>query len=201
MLIIGCIGLKRTKTGKLVFYFEKNPAMWGGVASTSPIKENENNIKVFTKCLLGGPIASIIMGLLFLIAGIFSFDFLFLMGIMSFAIGVVCLIPMKNGLTYTDGKRLLRLRGGGQGKAEEIALFKIMEREQFKISIDNLRKEDFEALLIAKLPSYRYYGYYYLYKFYSNQSDSENMEKALAVLQSMKKDVPKVVIDECALDL
>ena len=203
LLVVGLIGIRRNDADRLTLYFEKNPSMWGGAMFAFPTKESENNIKVFSKSLLGGPIASIILGVISLLSAIIFFyetHQLLTLGLMSIVMGVVCFLPLKDTFTYTDGKRWRRIRDGGQGKAEEIALFKIVEHGQLKNKNETLQKEDFEVLLTAKLSSHRYYGYYYLYLYYASKNDNENKEMALNVLQSMKKDVPKMIVDECKID-
>lgn len=202
LLIIGPIGIKRSENNKLNFYLEKRPIMWGGAAFATPVYECKDNLKIFSKSLLGGPIASIVAGCVFLLVCLFHFHLVWLLlGIMPLLMGIVCLLPMKNGFTYTDGKRWSRLRNGGQDEAEEVALWKLMERDIFKKDVSTLQLEDFEALLNAKLPEHRYYGHYYQYLYYSFQNDVENTKKALDVLQAMKKGVSKIVVDECKLDL
>ena len=176
--------------------------MWGGAAFAAPVDESNDNIKIFSKSLLGGPIASILAGVVFLLVCFFHFHLVWLLlGVMSMLMGIACLLPMKNGFTYTDGKRWSRLRDGGQGEAEETALWKLVERDIFKKDVSTLQLEDFEALLSAKLPEHRYYGHYCQFLYYNFRNDTENTEKALKALQAIKKDVSKVVVDECKLDL
>ena len=200
MLVVGPIGIKRNDEDKLVLYLEKNPVMWGGVGGTVPVTENRGNLKIFSIILLGGPISSIIFGIVFSAICYYHFTlFLLLLGLMSISMGIVCLLPGKTGIGYTDGKRWRRFRNGGQGEAEETALFNMMQYYQFGKDKSLLKKEDFEALLDAKLPALRYYGYYYLFQYYNTHNDIENKSKILTILQDMKKDVPKIIIDDCKL--
>jgi hypothetical protein len=198
-LVVGFIGLKR-KDGKLSLYLEKNPALWGGVGGTVPAEESEHNIKTWSKILLGGPIASIVTGVLFLCVCLFYFNLIWLMlGLMPIAMGVACLLPLQTGITYTDGKRWRRLHAGGTDEAEEVALFKMTERDWFGKDKSSLNLDDFKALLDAKLPALRYYGNYYLYQYHDICNDVVNRDKALEALNNIKKSVPKIIVDECQL--
>ena len=199
LLAVGFIGIKR-KNEKLTFYFEKNPIMWGGVGGTFPIKESEDNTKIWSKVLLGGPIASIITGIIFLSICLLSFHIAWLLlGLMPISMGIACLLPLKTGITYSDGKRWRRLHNGGKEEAEEIAIFKMMEFYQFEKDKSLMKKDDFEVLLEAELPVLRYYGNYYLYQYYDTSNDIENKEKTLSILNGMNKIVPKIIIDDCKL--
>ena len=199
LFVVGPIGIKR-KNGILSLYFEKNLVMWGGVGGTFPVKENEDNIKIWSKILLSGPIASIITGMIFLSLCFLHFHiFLLLLGLMPIGIGIACLLPLETGILYTDGKRWRRLHGGGQEEAEEIALWKMTEFQQFGKDKSLMQREDFEALFDAKLPALRYYGYYYLYKYYDIQNDFDNRNQILEILNSIKKDVPKAIVNDCEL--
>jgi len=199
MIVVGPFGVKR-KEEKLSFYFEKNIILWGGVGGTLPVKNDVDNTKIWAKILLGGPAASILTGCIFLIICFIHFNFfLLLLGLMPISMGIACLLPLKTGITYSDGKRWQRLHDNGKGQAEEIALFKMIEFEQLGKDKTLIKKDDFEALLEAELPALRYYGYYYLYKYYENQNDFDNKLKAFDILNDLKKDVPKIIIDDCKL--
>ena len=199
ILVIGPLGLKR-KDEELVVYLEKNPVLWAGVGGTYPSEKNDDNIKIWSKILLAGPIASIISGIIFLIVNYFHYHIAWLMlGAVPIGMGVACLLPLKTGLTYTDGKRWWRLMHGGQGAEEEKALFKMLEYDLFIKDKSLMKKQDFEALLDAKLPAIRYYGYYYLYQFSDVNNDLDHKAKALKVLNELKSKVPKIVVDDCKL--
>jgi hypothetical protein len=199
LLIVGPVGIRHGDNGKISIYFEKNPAMWGGAGGTFPVAESPDNIKIWSKILLGGPIASLIMGCLFLPFGIIHLNILLMMlGLMPIGMGIACLLPLQTGITYTDGARWRRLRGGGQRAAEEIALFKMAINSLLKKDISQIGFADFEALLDAELPAIKYYGYYYSYLFYKSRNDETKMQSALNLMDSIKKNVPKIVLDDCA---
>jgi hypothetical protein len=199
MLVVGPVGIKKTEKG-IRPYFEKNAVMWGGVGGALPSDEGADNIKIWSRVLLGGPIASIAAGVMFLALNFIYPSVIFvLLGAMPVAMGIGCLLPLKTGITYSDGKRWARLRGKGQGRAEEISLFKMMMADRFKKDASAIELDDFSPLLKAELPALRYYGHYYLYRYYSVRNDEENMIKALEAINELKKDVPKVIVDSCGI--
>ncbi|MDR0857760.1 MAG: hypothetical protein LBN97_01880 [Oscillospiraceae bacterium] len=199
LLVVGPIGIRRGDNDKISFYLEKNPAMWGGAGGTFPVTDSPENMKIWSKILLGGPVASMIMGCVFLPFGIIHLNiFLLMLGLMPIGMGAACLLPLQTGITYTDGARHRRLRSGGQVAAEEIALFKMAVNSLLKKGAVQIEFADFEALLSAKLPAIKYYGYYYSYEFYKSRNDENNMQNALDLMESIKKNVPKIVIDDCA---
>lgn len=199
LFVVGPIGIKR-KNGKLKLYIEKDIAMWGGAGGTFPVKESEHNISVWSKILLGGPVASITMGIIFLVLYfLLSHYFLLMLGLMLISMGIVCLLPLKSSITYTDGKRWCRLHNGGKEEAEEVALLKMSEYEQFGKDKSLIQKEDFEVLLGAEHPVLRYCGYCYLYQYYDYHKDYGNKAKVFDVLAKMKKDVPKIIIEDYKL--
>jgi hypothetical protein len=199
LLVVGPIGLRRNDdSDKVSIYLEKNPTMWGGVGAAIPREARADNMKIWPKVLLGGPIASIIMGCIFTPLGIMTANFaLLLLGLMPLGMGIACLLPLKTGITYTDGARWRRIRGGGQGTLEETALFKMMENSITKRDMRQIKYSDFEPLLHADLPAIKYYGYYYSYLFYQARNDEEHAGEALALMNAIKKDVPKIVVDDC----
>ena len=203
VFVVSPIGIKRKDdkiTNRLTLYFEKNPVNWAGIAGIYPVREDKFTTKAWSRVLLGGSIASIISGIIFSLIFFIHFHYIWLLlSVMTVLMGIVCLIPAKTSGTYTDGKRWRRLRNGGQESEEEIALFKMLFYELFEKDKSLMRKDEFEALLQAEHPTFRYYGYYYLYLFSDFNNDSENKEKALDVLQSMKNSVSKAVINDCGV--
>lgn len=202
MLTVGPFGLKADKNGKIKVYFEKHIMSWGGVGSTLPQNKNADNVSIWSKVLLGGPISSIIMGCIFLPLG-FAYKniALLLLGAMPLGMGIVCALPLplKTGITYTDGARWSRLHKGGQDKAEEIALFKMVEHNLFGSNYSEIRYSDFEPLLFAKLDTIKYYGNYYAYRYYQARQDDENMKKAFECMNELKKNVPRLVVEDCKI--
>ncbi len=131
-LVIGPFGIKLDPSGRLQFYLEKQLALWGGVSCTIPRCMQEENVKVWSKVLLAGPIASIITGMIFLPVGMITKNLaLLLLGAMPLGMGLVSILPLplKTGMFYTDGGRWSRLNHGGQKAEEEVALFKLAEKE------------------------------------------------------------------------
>jgi hypothetical protein len=186
----------------LTVYFEKNILLWGGIGGVFPTKYDTSNIKIWSKVLLGGPVTSIVMGIIFsiLICFLHFNIFLFLLlGLMPISMGIVCLLPLKPGGSYSDGERWRRLHDGGKGEAEETVLFKMLEYNQFGKNELLIQKSDFEVLLEADFPVYRYYGYYCLYRHYTARNDSDNKSKTFDILRKMEKDVPRFVVDSCKL--
>ena len=199
MLVVGPIGIKKDKK-KIKVYFEKDLSLWGGMGSALPSDEKADNIKIWSKVLLGGPIASLLMAIFFLSLNLVNLNIVFLLlGLMPLSMGIACLLPLETGLFYTDGKRWARLRGEGQEKEEEISLFKLVIHGVFDKDALEVEYDDFAPLLKAKLPAIKYYGYYYLYRYYCARNDEENMAKALEELNKMKDSVPKTIIDDCVL--
>ena len=198
LLVVGPFGIRRNEKGKLSLYLEKNPALWGGVGGTFPQTESAENLKIWSKILLGGPVVSVIMGCIFLPIGIVTQNIVpVLLGAMPVAMGIACLLPLKTGIMYTDGMRWRRIRNGGQAAAEEAALFKLTENNFLGTGI--LEFANFEALLDADLPAIRYYGYYYAHLFYKDKRDEDKAREYIALMDAIKKNVPKVIIDDCNL--
>ena len=199
IFIVGPIGIKKNEN-RLQLYFEKDVSLWGGAGGTFPSDEKADNMKILSRVLLAGPIASITAGFIFLLLGFIHFNMIFLLlGAITTAMGIGCLLPLKTGIMYSDGKRWSRLHGEGQGKDEEIALYKMMIRSLFKKDASPLEYDDFAPLLNAELPAIQYYGYYYLYEWYSIRNDEENKQKTLEKLHQMKKNVPKIIVEDCEI--
>lgn len=203
LLIIGPLGITVDERDNIKFYLEKRVIMWGGVGCTLPKEVNENNIKIWSKVLLGGPLASIIMGIIFLPVGIITESIVFLLlGAMPLAMGIICILPLplKTGISYTDGGRLSRLHKGGQEADEEIALFKLTENQITGGDFSKIDLNSIESLLKSKEVEINYYGYYYKFQYYKAISNIEKMKLVIEKMEEIKSKVPSVIVEECKID-
>jgi hypothetical protein len=203
LLVIGPLGIKADENGKIKFYFEKRIAFWGGVGGTMPKEANEDNIKIWSKILLGGPITSIVMGVVFLPLGIITKNIvLLLLGAMPLGMGIMCALPfpLKTGILYTDGGRWSRLRKGGQEADEEIALFKLTENEFIGGDFLNIDLKSIESLIKSKETRIQYYGYYYKYKYYKANNNEEKMKLAIQIMEDIKSKVPSIIVTDCKIN-
>lgn len=204
MLVVGPLKIYReTLNSKIKIGIERNIIMWCGVGGTLPIKKSEDNIKIWGKILLAGPITSIVFGLIILPFFVITKNVVLLMlCLMPIAIGVMCLIPMnmKTGLLYNDGTRYKRINNGGQEELEEKALFQLSE-----LSI--LDGEDviypaslIRILLNSKDTELNYYGYYFLYRNAKRNSNLEEIELQVSNMKKIQNKVPKIIIEDCKIE-
>ncbi|MFZ7119881.1 MAG: site-2 protease family protein [Eubacteriaceae bacterium] len=202
LLVIGPIGVKSDEHGKINFYLEKRTVMWGGVGCVLPQEVKEDNIKIWSKVLLGGPFASIAMGIIFLPFGIITENIvLLLLGAMPLAMGIVCIlpVPLKTGILYTDGGRWSRLHKGGQEADEEVALFKLTENQFACGDLSKIDINIIEPLLKSKEVGINYYGYYYKYKYYEAISNKEKMEFIIEEMDKIKSKVSSIIVKDCEI--
>lgn len=204
LLVVGPVKLYReTLDAKVKIGIEKNISLWGGVGGTLPTYKSEDNIKIWSKILIAGPLTSIIFGFLMFPLFLLSRSiFLLMLSLMPIAMGFMCIIPMKmkTGLLYNDGTRYKRIKCGGQEEAEEKALFLLLEITLFDEDKYLYPQELIEPLLKSKDYELNYYGYYYSYQ---NAVKANNLEQANAQRSNMEKiksKVPKIIIDDCRLE-
>lgn len=203
LLVIGPLGIKAVENGSIKVYFEKQIVMWGGVGCTLPKGANENNIKIWTKILLGGPLASIIMGTISLPLGIITENIIFLLlGAMGLGMGIVCILPLplKTGILYTDGGRWSRLHKNGQEADEEISLFKLTENQITGGDFSKIDLNSIELLLKSKEVGIKYYGYYYKFQYYKTISNKEEIELAIQNMEAIKNKVSSIIVRDCKID-
>ncbi len=203
MLVVGPMKLYReTLDSKLKIGIEKNPILWGGVGGTLPQKESEENVKVWGKIMLAGPLTSIVFGVLMIPLVIVTESIVVdLLCLMPIAMGLVCIIPMKmkTGLLYNDGTRYKRLRSGGQEGAEERALFQLIEVTLFGGEAVIYPVDYVEPLLASTDPDFQYYGYYYAYVNAMRQNRTEEAQVQLANMERIRGKVAKAIVDDCKI--
>lgn len=144
-LLVGPLRLERTGGGWRAGV-NGRLSTWGGLAAAAPSHGRRLRHRM-ALYVAGGPGASLLLGVLCLIAALalhssdvgglarsegsvslsvaLSFLFLAVLGVASLLLGFVTLIPGRSGGMYTDGGRLLRLIRGGPELEGEMALIVI----------------------------------------------------------------------------
>jgi ABC-type multidrug transport system fused ATPase/permease subunit len=204
LLVVGPIGLKRNEQDKVVMYLEKNPVLWGGVGGTIPLKHDERNLKIWKSVLLAGPLASILMGAIFLPMALLAESknlLLIFLGAMPLGMGLMTILPlpMKTGILYSDGYRYKRLSSQGQAYLEEKALFNITQL-QVTESFSEVDYQDIENLSNSTEPSIKYYGLYYSFKYYELENDKVKMKYYSEQMLKNKDGVSQIIIQDCKID-
>lgn len=192
LFVIGPIGLKRNDDGKIVFYFEKNTSLWGGCCATVPVTEDEKNLAIFGKILLGGPLLSLAFSLV-LMPFTFYNDGLFLILLIAMSIGLffATAIPMRNGSFYTDGGRWLRIKKKGQPAKMEAALFNFIQSFVVHRNYSQINESDTQYLKMDSDMRNVYLGHYFSYLCFKDRQQAEDMQRAKAEVEALISKVPR----------
>ena len=201
LFVAGPLGVKRDENDRVVIYIEKDISLWGGIAATLPKEAEQGNYKRFGRVLLGGPLASIVFGMVSLIPGVLIDQiFLILFGAMSIGIGTVSLIPMRNGAFYTDGGRWLRMHKNESTKAVEMAIWNLTQNAVIQGNYINANLDEILILKNDRDARTQYLGHYFAYQFYKDNQDSENLEREKGALVGLRGKVPKQMVSMFKVD-
>jgi hypothetical protein len=160
--VLGPVGIKRNPAGKLRFYLEKNPALWGGCAATVPTRHYDNIHDRFARILIAGPIMSLLVGIVMLTLFSITKSFLLLLaGAMSFGIGMATLIPMRAGVFYSDGGRWLRIKRKGPEAEIEIAIINIVQSYYVHGDYHHISPRHIDVLVQDADPRNQFMGHFY----------------------------------------
>jgi len=199
MLVVGPVKVYReTLDSKIKVGIEKNITLWGGAGGTFPTKKSKENVGIWGRVLLAGPLTSIVFGLAMIPFFVFTKNiFVLMLVLMPLAMGLMCLIPtkLKTGILYVDGMRYKRIKSGGQEAREEKAIFELTEIDMIDGENSFYPAEAIKPLLDSKDNEFKYIGYYCSYK---NAEKNGNAKEAKEWVQNMKgirNKVPKTIVD------
>lgn len=195
-LSVGPLKLYRNNIDeKIKLGFEHNILSWFGVGATVPKKTDEENLKIWSRILIAGPIFSIVCGVLFILLSIvFKKLFLLMFGLDSLAVGIVNIIPssLRTGFFYNDGKRYRRIKAGGIEAEEEQEIMHIIEKAVIEGDDMRISEEECSTLIVSEDLIYRYYAYYNLYNSY-NKIDNMQAEKYYHLAKILDDRIPESV--------
>lgn len=163
LFVVGPLGIKREED-KIVWYFNKNLGHYGGLAATTPVKNDPANAQKFARVLLAGPLISLLGGLLLLwLSTLLATPWnviVFTGGAVSLALFLATTIPSKTGIFYTDRKRYQRLIRPGKAQEVELAILRIMGQFAQDNSYQNVNPDDIEILIEDEEPLTQYFGWF-----------------------------------------
>ena len=200
LIITGPFKLYRNNlSDKIKFGIEKNPLFWCGMGGTVPATKEDAKIEGFSKILLAGPLASVILGVITGVTLIWYRPlFLIFLSPVALGMGLACLVPgLKTGILYNDGTRYMRIKKPGAAREEEKALF---DATLLKIYDETATysKEGIKAMTTSKDAEFRFLGHYYAYLNAKETGDTAAMSAALSEMDTLKNNVPKSIKDMCA---
>lgn len=138
--------------GRLRLALNRDLSLAGGVALSLPT-DDANLERRYTLFIAAGPLASFLLGIISVLAGVFLVPapgylqlFLLTFGLISIMLGVVTLLPVMVGVMPSDGLRLLRMWRGGPLARRDIALVRIFAAGQLA-----QRPRDWPAPLVAEM--------------------------------------------------
>lgn len=184
------------ENGQWKFKWNKNVNTFGGMVLCLPTDSN-NLSKRFALYAAGGPLASLLSALLFLLAHMFflanTSDSVFIqiathwtwvLFLLSIVIFSVTAVPFHSKGFSSDGARVLRLYRGGDTATFEALLLKFIASSSNGLRPSMLnRKEIEEALQLAEkihAPMGLYFHYYYFYQAFDTQDMNLAEEHLLA---------------------
>jgi hypothetical protein len=207
LFVVGLLGVKRTDKG-IKIYLNKDVGMMGGVAATIPITQSPANRKKFAYMILGGPVSSLLFGLIALaISGMSTSKtghvFWMVAGACSLALVLATTLPRKTGSFFTDRARFQRLMSKGKAGAVEEALLSIMAQYSIDNSSKNVNMQQVQLLQTDDEESMRFWGFYYEYQYYKDNALTTEAvlakEKLMAVKSYVSSSVWKMLkIDDVA---
>ena len=133
--------------------------------------------------------ASIVMGILFLLAALNQKSIFFLMiSFMPLTMGTICAfpLPIKTGFLYSDGGRWSRIRNVGQQSDEEKSLLDLTVLSSVHGESTLPTFQTIAPLLKSQEAPFRYYGHYYRYLIAKTEQDAAQMQEHLECLEKLK---------------
>ncbi len=195
---VGPFAWKREGDGSIGFHWNRNLNVSGGVAIMLP-EGDDNLAHRFARYAAGGPISSVVLGLLcwglheLLPEGNFFKLMVLAIGLLSGMIFIATAIPFRSGGFASDGLRVLSLMRGGEDAVADLAVLQAMGVLRSGRSYDQLPIDQFAAMeQNESIPdTQKITGQYYQYLYHLSQDEldlaEEKLNAAIAKLDSFPK--------------
>lgn len=205
LFVVGFLGIKRKEDDSIKVYFNTDWNLFGGVAATTPKDYSADTLKQMAKVILAGPIASLLLILIAMLAAVFTdgaFRLLFcLTALLSFMILLATTLPSQTGLFYTDRKRYQRLKSEGEEKEIEGALAMAGAQKLMKKPMTDLPVDELQKITGDESPLICYIGYFYLFEYYLMSKETEALEAVKTEMQDLEQSLPKTLVKQFNAEL
>lgn len=68
------------------------------------------------------------------------------------------------------------------------------------VGFQDVPYSDIENLMQSEDNSIKYYGYYYSYRYFSENSDHAKADEAIRLMDGLKNNVSKVIVEYCKIE-
>jgi hypothetical protein len=154
--IVGPLRVESTSHCKLRVVYNRDYQTWGGLCGMAPAESN-NVARMFAFLVAGGPIMSLVGGVVFGGLGLILRPtlplpsiFLSCLGDVSFLMAVVTIWPANNGIFLTDGARWLRLKTPGPLAERDAALLALFALSRQDLAAANWPADILETALAIR---------------------------------------------------
>ncbi len=204
MLVVGPFKLYREDINSRVrFGLEKNPTLWGGCGGSFPAKDDDGVIDIFAKILLAGPLASLLLGAIFMTVFVLTkSDLALMIGLVSLGEGIACILPInvKTGILYNDGTRFKRIVKRGRERTEEKALFSIIIKGMLEGDNAIFDEDQLDILCGSTDADFKYYGLFYRFLNAKVRNDEDSMKRLRLEAESIKEKASKYTVSVCVME-
>jgi Zn-dependent protease len=196
LYIVGPLRVERDEHDIIRVRFNRQIATYGGLCACLPT-DNHDLLQRFARIIAGGPLASLIGGLVAI--GVAQASvlpaplrlFCLSLGTISLLLVVVTLIPMPNGIFLTDGARLLRLRRGGELAARDVALLQLYALSLMNKPTSEWSEEAIRASLTPQDSSiFEVTGCLFAYSWFLERNELEtagrHLDRCLEIVQNLR---------------
>ncbi|MBX2820899.1 MAG: hypothetical protein KTR29_14495 [Rhodothermaceae bacterium] len=191
LFVVGPLMIMRQGNG-IKFKLNKSFATYGGLAASFPTSTVHLR-RGMLMLVAGGPLTSLLTGLLFFALGLFVFPIpasteslsflglfariaLLFMGLVSIVIAFVTMIPGKTGGFMTDGARLRLLAKGGPASDRELAVWQVTTTSMAGTRPSEWPKEALESAITLQDESI--FEYVSRTLFYTHAMDAKDYRQA-----------------------
>ncbi|HYF02428.1 MAG TPA: site-2 protease family protein [Patescibacteria group bacterium] len=197
MFVVTFLGLKN-ENGKVKTYFNTDMNLFGGIAAAVPAAPHPSNKRKFAYVLLGGPLASIVLGIALMTGATFIYSplriFIGISGLLSCALFLATTIPSRSGGFFTDRARFQRLLKKDKTSEIEEALLEITALRNSGIAIKDLDRAKLQLIQSDSEPMVQFIGHAYAHAQLIEIGEEETARLHKAYMDELSTKLPSYMV-------
>ncbi|CCH54022.1 hypothetical protein BN8_03161 [Fibrisoma limi BUZ 3] len=216
LYVAGFLGVRRNPiTDRVEWYVNRDPNMFGGLAGTVPVRQENNLRQKLAAVCAAGPLASLTtgalsLGLSFYVINRSALDspltrvmlvFGLIFGLISVLLFLATTVPSRTGPFFTDRARFFRLISGGHDAEVEQAVLELIAHSQSGLPYADLNLDQINLLTNEPEAFFRSYAHGLAYTRHLDRSEWDAAFAHIEAANDLADDQPTTFKNEIWKDL
>ncbi len=192
LLVLGPLGLRKTRDGQTRFYIEKDRTLWQGASVTLP-KDLETVTAGDLKLVyMAGPLLSLLAGMAFAPYALSTNNYYAVVAsVLCLSFGMASFFPFKRSAAFSDGWSIANFNRKGVFSREEVLYYRLTRTYTVDKDTADIPFDDIDELSRSKDRIRKFVALCMMYAYYKERGETPAARNTMKQLELVIRNVPR----------